>query len=88
MFSRTGASTVQKYKAFSSKFSDINEMVEASKNQRKAKRKGLAEDDVDPDASDTEKLPAIAETEENGPVLEVPGLQDELGRLEKHYKQM
>ena len=86
MFSRSGASTIAMHKVFKQKYSSINELVAEKRMNRKVKRQNLAEDE-EPDAA-TQRLPAITENDENQAIVEVPGLAEELRRVEKNYTQM
>ena len=87
MFSRTGASTIPKYKIFSSKFTTIDELVIEAKTKKTARRKNLGDDDSIVDEL-TDKLPVIGFNEDNQRTVEVPGLAEELAKVGKSYKEI
>jgi len=87
MFSRTGASTIPKYKIFSSKFTTIDELVIEGKTKKTARRKNLGDDDsIINELAD--KLPVIGLNEDNQRTVEVPGLAEELAKVGKSYKEI
>lgn len=88
MFSRTGASTIPKYKVFSSQFNTIEELVLDAKTRKTAKRKNLADADESIGNELANKLPVIGYNEHNQRTIEVPGLVEELARVGKSYKEI
>ena len=87
MFSRSGASTIARHKVFKSKFGSINELVAEAKVKKTAKRQNLAEQGEMGNVKSS-KLPVTRLNEENQPIVEVPGLAEELYKLEKSYKKI
>lgn len=92
MFSRSGASTISQHKVFKQNFSNIEEFV-ANQRIKRTHRGGISSENQNqnnyvPQGDISNKLPAIAENEENQAIVEVPGLAEELNRLEKSYKQI
>ena len=92
MFSRTGASTIAKHKVFKTDYADINELVHDVRT-RKGFVPRATKDSDNSDADDEpqerarkKRLPTVTETENNMAVIEVPGLAEELRRVEKNYK--
>ena len=92
MFSRSGASTISQHKVFKQKFGNIDELV-ASQRKKRTHKGGItsgtpAQVDAALPGDITTKLPAIDENDEKQKVVEVPGLADEMNKLERSYQQI
>ena len=89
MFSRSGASTIQQHKIFASKFNDINELITDARTRKKSTRPSVIGESnhVDDGTNNASKLPKISQNDEKSAEVEIPGLADEINKLEKSYKQ-
>lgn len=93
MFSRTGASTIAKHKVFKSDYADINELVHDARTRKGYVPKVFNDEDNEDDEEPHEqarkrRLPTVTENENNMAVIEVPGLAEELRKVEKSYRKI